>query len=245
MLFSCSPETTGVAPEAGGFVRGWVSLHVPSDTTILDLSGISVRLGESLQTQTRPDGSYLFEGLAGGSYPILAWREGYDTSFVQQVLVLPPAGAAAPEIVLDPVLDQQATLGRVGYDSNGVVVWIETNLSSTYRRQYRNAQIFIGRNPNVSADWNEHELYMDAYWDSSYHMTKVGLAAYNLSWADEVKRQPGKARLQAGDSAYAVMYFRDALEFRSDRLPFFDWSRGSYRYLNLRNPTNTVGFIVP
>jgi hypothetical protein len=250
LLLACREESSTAPPAERPLftVRGWASYRDQPDSLAHDYSGIHVTLvGTSYEGFTDTSGAFRIDSVEAGRYVVLFSSPGYDTMVYSNLdlLVGAPFGAVLSERSLHPRSDIHVTFDsvQVEYNSLGVYAHV-TQPDSFMGYAYAYTQAFFGRTREVSGDWESYEAYdwLDlvgsSTGDSVQFTTFIELDSLRYPHVPF-----GKHGFNSGDSVYLVTYDIGR------ELAYYSWyilpNSRKIHWLNLRNRSNVVGFVMP
>ena len=227
-----SPSQTD---EPTGVVRGWLSLEGRADSIHMDHSGAKVELlGTDFSTFTNWRGEYRIDGVPPGNYTLVYSAEGYDTLFISNTSILPPNGYYAERDRL--YLTSPITIALDSIAGAPQLTLYGKHLSAITAR--RDAYFFVGRTRDVSPEWGSYVTtlhYANAGgWDSQTGQGIIFLQSQSLCYPNW---PPGTSGFKRGDSAYVVGYPSTGM--------LLDPASTAWRWVNLGERSNVLGFIVP
>jgi hypothetical protein len=209
-------------------LRGWLTLEGREDSIHRDHSGAKVELlGTRLSGYTDAQGYFEIAGIPNGSYTILMSAPGFDTAAKEGSVILAPYGKVVTDM-LEPATSQSIVL-----DSISALVPYYTFVYARSSGSYP-ILMFFGRTREVDARWENHVLSQSKSIDQFSGATGTIVLHSTLQYPYV---PPGKTGFRSGDSVYAVAY--------TGSYQVLDTATRSYRWMNLRNKSNVIGFKIP
>jgi hypothetical protein len=195
-----------------------------------DYSGVKVELlGTNLQAFTDDQGLFVIDSVPPGSYTVAASMEGYDSVIVTELVILPPDGAY---VLMDWLLKRSDVAFSFTFASvqfANIVIGFEPELSQS---ESANLALYFARTRNVGPAWEDYDA-VDQTSLGQQSPNAFSISSGSLKLPSVIQ---GKRGFQKGDSVYVVGYtYRGYVRNQSY----------VYRYTNLRNRTNVVGFVMP
>jgi hypothetical protein len=232
----CRYSPIDSANQSRTIVRGNVIIEGVADTFHRDFSGAKVELiGTGLVTHTTQSGYWEIIDVPSGSYDLEITKEGFDTIYQSQVLVLAPSGYTylnpirlrrprhvGVSIFVDPIM-------KVG----GVCRLFDSSFIATIPECP--VLLVAGKSRTVSKDPESFEWY-------SFEIPRSDWMYFDPIGVEYGQLKPGSLGFKSGDSVYFVAYLNGwgYMEASSK----YDPKIGMRYYFNLYNRSGVVGAIV-
>ena len=242
--YSPSDSGTGGDTSDGGLktstVRGTVTVEGKSDSLHTDYSGVRIEiLDTKLSAVSNQLGFWSIDSVPAGSYDILYSRDGYDSVLDYSVQVLPPVGA---RLGINELMQAQTVPYRIDtvWPAGPYPLILLSALDSTPTRMSSHCfAAFAGHTREVGPLDSQHDVAMFARLNSgggnylNFSMSRAALQQSNTL---------GGKRFKSGDSVYLKLYTCGT--YYAPQV-IYDANGTKSRWMNLRNPSPVVGFVLP
>jgi hypothetical protein len=186
-------------------------------------------IGSGLSGYADSVGVIRIDNVPRGSYVSQFTAIGYDTATGSACKIFPPQGW----------IEEEAQNLRLSSSLRMVLISMEVLARDLLALQISGSSpgaaevvFYAGTSKNVSARWDDHELRLGP-WDYQTPEWRMDASLfYSTSYLGSAKRG-----FKSGDSVYLIAY--------TCRNVTYDSTTGYSRVMNLRNPSNVIGFVMP